>query len=531
MSVEVVSSEVQDDSDLQARLDRIPFRTPVDDNDDRDPKKVDKQWRATTEAIRRAVLTNPDTRSGIIGFIDRPLDEKLPDEVLNKITEVDERTKRFVGMGSAVMELLKLDSVPAELIDPDIKKAPDLVTRAGVERMMKIYEKAGFDTRQRVEGLREEVLKQPGISKAEKNLVATRYRYARDVKLLALMAELHDNPFYASEPDNDGVVSYNLPSGTKLGMTTEVVETIPTLLDPQHWESREQLKDRVYRIVIKGKSYIMKERKTSRHMHTMRSGHWDGLTSAQEFRVARHFSELGPVRRDDVELHWEKPLGYVRLPDGYQFCLFEEESGLGYNFSEQLEQEIMASKEEYAEEFAKIQQRAKEIYDSEEYDLWGERGDVRIKPKWFNITSDARRKRKLYKSLPAPDELTFEEFSKLKALSLFPEARDLLSEITLSHGYIDHDSNQYAFRLRKGKRPTLEIIRFDYEYSVYSPEEAERRMRYKADSDQSGYSALSRLQDQRTTIYERMIASAASYAMVEKTGLTIPPRQSEPRQL
>ncbi len=44
----------------------------------------------------------------------------------------------------------------------------------------------------------------------------------------------------------------------------------------------------------------------------------------------------------------------------------------------------------------------------------------------------------------------------------------------LDCGYINSDMDGYAFRLRQGKRPTLEIIGFDFEYYRKDPVDAEK---------------------------------------------------------
>src|SRR5690606_17465649 len=117
------------------------------------------------------------------------------------------------------------------------------------------------------------------------------YRYARDVKLLGLMSELQDQPVSDLAP-KDGLVTHEFKSGTKLVMTSEAYQANPSLLDPKTWEKRRQLKDRVYVVTVGGAEYIMKERKTDRHTDVKRSGHKDGLSSHQEFEVAKEFADL-----------------------------------------------------------------------------------------------------------------------------------------------------------------------------------------------------------------------------------------------
>ncbi len=463
--------------------------------------KVDRHWLALTEAARRAIIVSPDVRHGAATFTEEPLSEVLPQIAMSKLSESDPRTARLAKrMGKTLGPVLELDPVPDERLMPDISNAPPLLRRgdeigylAGLRSgTSEHYVDSLRDTRERVKQF-------PGVTQAERGLVARRYRYARDVKQLGLMAELLEQPIVSPEA-RDGVITHELSSGTKLVMTGEAFNDTPALFDPKRWESRSQLKDRVYVVTVDGKEYIMKERKTPRHTDVKEHGHKDGLTSQEEFEAAKEFSNLGTIRKGDIELRWEKPLGYVEFPDGYQFCLFESEPDLKTDGTEyHLLREIMDSAEEYTEEFEQTRERAKQIY-RERKDLLGGFNDKEAQP--------------------TTPELTFEEFAKLKARYLIGEARELLSQTLWDHGYTNSDSDGYAFRLHKGRRPTIEIIGFDFEYYRKDPKQAEIIKQDVQLSNESGDSVKIAKRVART----RALAVAASYGMMEQMGKKLPPQ-------
>ncbi len=379
---------------------------------------------------------------------------------------------------------------------------------------------------------RQQVERSPGLSNAEKELVARRYRYARDVKMLGLMAELHDQPMESTQAE-DGLITHQLSSGTKLVMTEEAYSTAPSLLDPESWEGRQELHDRVHKGQVNGKEYILKERKTARHMSTVKGGHVDGLTSEQEFRVAQEFADLGTIRRGDIELRWEKPLGYVEFPDGFQFCLFESEPGMSTGRSTPpLARDILAARGEYEAEYQEVSQRAKEIYEQRKDLLWNVEPDAGTlpPPKRIALSRAARRHKRLYREQQEqpesqPDKLTFEEFAGLTASHMVDDGWKLLQQTVLDRGYVDRETDGYGLRLRKGKRPTLEVIGFDFEYYKTDPESASQIKRNIEDSNERGMSA--QLHASFKVPYDRAITRAASYAMLESKGFKLPP---EPEQ-
>ena len=538
---------------VEADISGVEFRTPVVDEHDpeifehrvgesnydyydridahhalleRKDKAIDREWLVLTEAARRAINESPDVRAVATRYTSEPLSELLPSQAANELREKDPKILATAeSIGGLLAPLLELEPVPDAVLNPDVRWAPIQKPRADVvdsllnskQNYPEYYDQSLKDAIWRVETW-------PGVTPAEKRLVARRYTYGRDVKLLGLMAELHDQPIEQGS-DRPDIVTHTLKSGTKLVMTGEAYESSPELLNPQKWEGRRQLKDRVYSVRVDGKDYIMKERKTARHTDTLEHGHKDGLTSKEEFEVAREFAALGTVRHGDIALRWEKPLGYVEFPDGYQFCMFEREPKIQKNGpGDALTRAIMESPDEYKEEFDQIQQSAKEIYHDRQDLLrhFGEQSSTQ-KPKRFALSPSARRRKSKTIDEPQPDELTFEEFAGLKAYYMIEEAREEYNTELLRRGYIDGDGKKdYAFNVRAGSRPTLELFGFDFEYYEKNVEDAASQLARNNTYYQSGLAA-----EHNSYHFDnkRRIVLAASYAIMDNIGWKIPPKE------
>ena len=141
-------------------------------------------------------------------------------------------------------------------------------------------------------------------------MITKRYKYARDVKMLALGAEITEQESVA--PNEDGEIL--LPSGIKLVIDVSKDTKRTDLLSPHLWERRRQLKDRVYEIDVNGRKYILKEKKTARHTDTKEGGHREGRLSSEEFETAQHFQENGTVSNGRLSVGWEQPVGYSSYP-------------------------------------------------------------------------------------------------------------------------------------------------------------------------------------------------------------------------
>ena len=464
---------------------------------------IDREWLILTESARQSILDNPAARSAITGFAGAALNEKLPEEAVIRLAQEDQKVAQiFPAKTQAVASVLSLDEVPDKLIKPDIMHAPALIRKQDeLKPLARSKQKDDPEIfASYLEQTVERINNAPGLTKAEKELIARRYRFARDIKLLTLMAELHDDPVKDTEPDSP-IIEHTIKSGTKMAMTREAFKNDPSLLDPRKWQSRRQLKDRVFTVRIDDKDYVLKERKTSRHTDVKRGGHRDGLTSQQEFEVASKFAALGTIQEGDVKVRWEKPLGYVEFPDGYQFSLFEHERALSTTAPVgELANSILNDPKEFTDEFAQISEEAKQIYH--------QRDDLIDKFDPFAQEDEA------------PDELKVYEFAELKANALINQATELLSAQMRELGFTNSDTDGFGYVVHQGKRPTLEIIGFDFEYYSYSPKHAEGVSARIKKLNESGEWAkmLSRPVADR-----RAITTAASYAMFRQMGYNLPP--------
>jgi hypothetical protein len=281
-----------------------------------------------------------------------------------------------------------------------------------------------------------------GITRDERRLIAERYAFARDIKVLALGAELSQHE--GSIDKNSGDIT--LPSGTHMVFDAEN-EGVQNILAPHLWEKRRQLKDRVYEISANESKFILKERKTDRHTDTKRHGHKPGRTSSEEFSIGRHLQESGGREAGDIVLSFEESIGFASYPDGFQFSVFGFEEGLQpeAEVSAKLEQEILAHRDQFEEEYRLIQEHLIELIN----DLpFMERYQKRLGP---------------YRGkLPETTILSFEDFARLKALRLKRSAYSLFRENIVSEGFTNGDRDGYAFKVHSNGNVKLEIIGLDF---------------------------------------------------------------------
>ena len=315
-----------------------------------------------------------------------------------------------------------------------------------------------------------------GITAQERLMIAQRYRFARDVKLLALQAEIAGLRENIQIDDGGEAV---LPSGTSIRINVEDETRRQELLNPQNWQKRRQLKDRVYEIQVGPSKYILKEKKTARHTDTKKHGHKPGLTSLEEFQTAQHFQENGVEQQGSIKVDWENPVASVTFPDGFQFTVFEHEDGLleESSITQVLAQEILEDREQFKVEFVAIQAMAGKFKDDPKV-LAFERGNresgLRAILQWLGLRKE---------QVP---ELSFEEFAVIKALRMKRQARSLMQEIIVRNGYTNSDLDGYSFKINSQNGiPQLEIFGFDFEYfSKIDQDEIEERVKRHKDFEQ-----------------------------------------------
>lgn len=524
-------------ADVEADIADLPFRTPVIDGLSKEDarereERVNNQWTTVTGIARAAILNSPQVREAMAGLSVLPLSESLPKNAIDTLSQVDSRASEAIRQMGVLGSYVALNNVPDEAIGKRLKGATPLRTKETVVKDLvdrKTGDPAGYGTA--LDQWRKYLAEDPGITETEKELVARRYQFGRDTKLLGLMAEMHDTTAIPERSGEDGLTTIRLESGTKVVATNEAYEEKPGLLNPEHWKGRRQLKDRVYSVKIGDESYIMKERKTGRHRDTHDNRHIDSLSAREEFETAKEFADLGTIKKGNIRARWEKPLGYAEFPDadgkGYEFVLFEKDPDVDEKLlPTTLAQEILRAQESYKEEFEQAKQRAKEIYETREGLL-----DNALKAEAFNqpkkkrfaFTKKARQQRKYLDSLPQPDELTFDEFAKIKAHHIMEEASDLVSDTLIDRGYrnLDSQKEDFASKLRKGPdgQVGVDIFVFDCEYYQKDPSSTEEMKQRTQQERENGYGAKSRVYAEGDA---RAIAVAASYALLEQDGWNMP---------
>lgn len=413
---------------------------------------IDRSWLLFTEAIRQEIINHVSVRDVLGSFATVPVNETLPLQAFQAVIAVSPRVAALTERWQeSLVSYISLPPVPDNQIAPDISNTPNIARG----------------------------LKDRGITSEERRLLAKRYRFARDIKMLALMSEMltaQNNP----EPDTAGEI--HLPSGIELFVDTQNKTAEADLLNPALWEKRQQIKDRVYRITISGRTYILKEKKTLYHQHTKDKGHLDGNTSKEEVRYGQFFKRHGPVKNNNYIIDWETPLGCVTFPDGFQFAIFEDSPVLQEDGSINGYAEVLADHPEYfiheyevtkaiaetlllnedkVEEYIRQRIIKNNIHTSS---LGGWMFIEQTKPKF----PDHLLRRFKKPSRNAIPQISYEDFVREKS-GIVPEiAKMRLQEIQKENGFVNSDQDGYLLSLDSDtKNPRVRLTAFDFEY--YAP--------------------------------------------------------------
>ncbi|MDZ7587298.1 MAG: hypothetical protein U0946_06075, partial [Patescibacteria group bacterium] len=224
---------------------RINFPEQLGNND----RRINKQWTVITEIIRRQLNDNNNDkernglsgniRSAILPLVKVVADEQLPFELIKILIENPDALS-----GRLTASLLKSKDLIDYLKQPSIPEEEYAFYRGLQPKKSDSPEKA-----------------------ANKRIVLRRSIYAREVKLLALGAELYS--LDKSRPEN----RYELetPNGIKMKLNPNFDNLREKLINPLGWEFKKQIKDRVHIVTIAGKEYILKEQKTKRHKDVRRA--------------------------------------------------------------------------------------------------------------------------------------------------------------------------------------------------------------------------------------------------------------------
>ena len=390
-----------------------------------DLQTIELQWRFVTESVKREFLAQPAVRNTLTAFTNTPVSESLPGNFFSSLSSVDGRLDRL-----------------------NDKFKEDLVTYLNTPPVPD--EKIGG-----------RVAHNFNLTHEESDMVARRYRYARDVKILALGAEIVNQENGVNLDENGEAV---LPSGIKIVVNSEDEVEREDFINPSNWQKRRQIKDRVYEIEVDNRKYILKEKKTDRHTDIKKNGHRDGRLSSEEYQVAKRFNDVGTVDEGNIKLSWEKPIGYVLYPDGFSFVVFNYEENL-QDYSAvgvELENAIFSHRDQFEKEYQTICDNFNNLYVSPEI----------ISDRWTRVGS-AGFDKFLHSKLKRPPKPTYDDFAKVKAYRMRRHAKNILSEMVARMGYDNSDLDGYAYRVRSQDQVKLEIVGFDFEYySKMSKEKA-----------------------------------------------------------
>jgi hypothetical protein len=404
------------------------IETPLLDPATLQPAAV-KEWRHLTGDLLHDI-DNPDVQAMLIPYCTTPVSEDLARDVL--ATPLVQRLREDTEDATALDAYAHIPPIDEDRIPRDMQYA---------------WKEAGT------------------ITETEFSMIEQRYIMARDIKLLALGAELRQVGATGQQVQSDETGAVHLPSGIILH-GEGVAESAPSLLDPSNWQGRRQLKDRVHVIIADGKRYIMKEQKTERHTDTTKGGHQPEhrIHPSREFEVGQVLNTPETPPKDGIHVKWERPLGYVEYPDGFAFGIYEFESGLvGENTAESaLYLNIIEHPEDFEAEFAAcsadMQRFTNTPFVREARDVRGTRFGSAI----FGKMS------KTPKALRQP--LKFDEFAAAKARQMMISADHAQADVQIERGLVDHDDDGTLYRVPAGKAE-LEIIGLDFErYAKITPD-------------------------------------------------------------
>lgn len=472
-------------------LSEVRQRTPILDANNAQQFPIDqieKQWRWITEQVRQKITRNQKLREVATQFADIPVGESLPGKFLAELAKADEGIAEIRDEFRTVVDYLNLPPVPEHHIGVDIRYASvlvrpkdvagafqDMYGDAWLEELKKDAKRGSYDK---------------GTTAHERRMIKKRHVFARDVKMLTLMAEM-----VSQEPLIGENKEITLPSGITIMLHQHDSEAL-TLLNPHEWYGREQLKDRVYKIRVESNLFLLKEKKTGRHVDTKMGGHKDGLSSREELEVAKYFQHNGyveslgvdvtPLRQrirllkklvcqplnelrnimhsglstpDRYEVAWEEPIAYVIFPDGFQFTVFKYMDNLlsSEELTQKLAQEIIKHRVQFEKDYKNIRHYAGRYYNVPPNFLSKKKGF------WQTCFNGVQTRNSLI--------LPFEDYAMAKAYRMEQKACELMEKIITKNGFQNSDTDGYSFQITSSNEGVqLRIFGFDFEYFFKIPE-------------------------------------------------------------
>ncbi|HEV7455111.1 MAG TPA: hypothetical protein VGO07_07680 [Candidatus Saccharimonadales bacterium] len=401
-----------------------------------------EEWQRITGGLLRE-MDNPDVQAALTPYCTTPISEDLPRDALAHLPETP-LLRRLHESSTALDAYTNIPPVDESRIPRDIQYA---------------WKKAGT------------------ITEDEFSMIEQRYIMARDIKLLALGAELQQVATTGEQLQPDETDTIHLPSGIELHGVS-AAENSPNLFDPNKWQGREQLKDRVHIVTVDGQKYIMKEQKTERHTDTTEGGHQEShrIPPAREFEIGQKLNTPEAPPKGGIQVKWERPLGYVEYPDGFAFGMYEFEEGLVAEVEAEsaLFNNIFDQPEAFKDEFEACSADMQRFFDTpfvrEAYDVRGPRFGAAI----FG------RANRTPKALRQP--LDFRDFAAVKARQMMISSAYDQADVQIERNLHDADNDGTLYRVQPGKAE-LEIIGLDFErYVETSADEVVDRKAQQAES-------------------------------------------------
>lgn len=389
-------------------------------------------WRLLSGAMLHAIQNRRLEAGTFSSFLQEPLAEDLACRAM-QAAQGDPVIDRLTALYPSVTELVTIPPVPDEQIGPSLRQSHKLVQISDIRASLFMEDPANYiliDASRAMATKKQEMLR--GISDGEARLVQNRYRFGREVKLLALADALSQHP--GLQFDENGVAT--LSDGTVIGVCSGKEEMASGLLDITTWRGRSELHDRVHHIKTTAGDFIMKEHKGGRHALTLDIPDISNADSAQEIAIASDFMSLESVQDGEVTVSWEKAIGYVRDPSGFDFAMFEYEKDLISR--ETIKDRLSASITEH-----------QAAYQAE-----------------FELARS---------QLTDGDMMDWETFVTAKVYLMRQHATQLLRKNALENGYIDDDNfqrmlpvpdHEYRIHIADDGQIRLEIIGMDYEHFI-----------------------------------------------------------------
>ncbi|HEV7453651.1 MAG TPA: hypothetical protein VGO07_00160 [Candidatus Saccharimonadales bacterium] len=415
---------------LQVLIDGANQRVPV--LSDEDGERFEEQggyesWRQVGEVMLQAVQSGEIVPGTLTPLLHESVSERLASQAFGMAASsisVEEVSQQHPMVG----EILSLGEVPDEQIGPTLRGIRELKQTRDLQSFSDDPEDIWTD-------IRDEIIRDTaagnlttGITRAEHALVANRYQMARCAKLIAFAGELLEH-----RPSLDQNNRITLPSGTIIGVVPGQEAIAEDLLDASSWIGRVELHDRVFRVKTQSGYYILKEHKGGRHAFTIDLPDMFTADSEREAEIAADFMPLGTVTDGDVSVSWEKPIGFVRDPSGFDFSMFAYEENLipREKINDQLKEAILVHRTHYETEYLATQVRVQE-----------------------------------------GEHIDWDTFAQAKAYLLVQHAREMARKVSLQNGYVDEDNGvrflpipDHEFRIHTSETGVnLELIGMDFEH-------------------------------------------------------------------